>query len=67
MQEETITVTLNIDGVPTECTVVVDHNNEYVCQAPAKEGEESGRFVKFPEGDLEVMVAEYNVLNPVRG
>jgi len=53
-------VTLNIDGVAQDCTVIIDQNGDFVCTAP------DGRFLKFPgDGDLTTMVEASNEANPL--
>lgn len=41
-----------------ECTVTIDRNNEYLCEA------DNGRFAKFPsDANLEEAVAKHNEAN----
>lgn len=57
-EKELPTVTLIFDGEEKECTVTVDRNGEYVCEA------EDGSFLKFPkDSDLDEEVEAYNEKN----
>ncbi|HEY1037170.1 MAG TPA: hypothetical protein VGE62_01150 [Candidatus Paceibacterota bacterium] len=64
-EKEKKTVELYIDKELTECVVEIDHNNEFICTVPVNQAKDAdngkaGRFVKFPEGDLNKMVTEFN-------
>jgi hypothetical protein len=52
------TIELMFNGKLQNCTITVDRNKEFVCEAP------DGQFVKFPEGtDLQEAAIKYNELH----
>ena len=57
MDSEPMDIDLIFDGEMETCEVEEDHNGEFVCTTP------SGRFLKFPAGNLKKMAADHNKKN----